>query len=64
MKKTNSKGQPLTCKFCHSEVWLDENDRRYYDVGGETLHVENCDLRKQFFKNRAAENAENRRQGR
>lgn len=62
MKKTNAKGQPLTCKFCHSEVWFHEGSRRYYNVGGETLHVENCETRRAFYKAQAAESAESRRQ--
>jgi hypothetical protein len=62
MKQTNSKGEPLTCKFCHAQVWFDDIDRRYYNIGGTELHVESCERRKQFYKSQAAESAESRRQ--
>lgn len=61
-KKTNAKdGTPKTCKFCHAEVWWHTLECRWYDVGGETLHVENCERRRQYYQNEAAINAENRR---
>jgi len=63
-KKANKDGTPKTCKFCHKEVWWDTIDCRWYDVGGETLHVENCLLRQEHFHNEAMNAAEVRRQGR
>jgi hypothetical protein len=61
-KKTNVKdGSPKTCKFCHSEVWWNVIEGRWYDVGGKTLHVENCELRREHFKNEAMNAAESRR---
>jgi len=61
--KINKKdGKPKTCKFCHAEVWWHETEGRWYDVGGETLHVENCELRREHYKREAASSAESRRQ--
>jgi len=62
-KKTNAKGKPLTCKFCHAEVWWHTIEGRWYDVGGEALHIENCELRREHYKREAASSAESRRQG-
>lgn len=62
MKQSNAKGQPLRCKFCHEVVWFDEGSWRWYDVGGETLHVDNCKLRREYYKNEARISAESRRQ--
>jgi len=62
-KKTNAKdGSPKTCKFCHSEVWWHVIESRWYEVGGESLHVDNCELRREHFKNESAIAAESRRQ--
>ena len=61
-KKVNVKdGKPKTCKFCHAEVWWHSLEGRWYEVGGETLHVENCELRREHFKNEAMNAAESRR---
>ena len=60
--KVNKKdGKPKTCKFCHAEGWWHNAEGRWYDVGGETLHVENCELRREYYKNEAAISAESRR---
>lgn len=60
--KTNKKdGSPKTCKFCHAQVWWHSVEGRWYDVGGESLHVENCELRREYYKNEAAISAESRR---
>jgi len=62
-KKTNVKdGSPKTCKFCHAEVWWGAIKRRWYDVGGKTLHVENCKLGQDHFRSEAMNAAEARRQ--
>ena len=61
-KKAWPNGKPVKCKFCHKEVWWHTIERRYYDVGGETFHVENCELRKEYHKKQAADTAEARRQ--
>lgn len=60
--KVNKKdGSPKTCKFCHAEVWWNEENHRWYDVGGEVLHVESCKLRREHYKNEASNAAESRR---
>lgn len=62
-KKVNVKdGKPKTCKFCNAEVWWHTIEGRWYDVGGETLHVENCERRQEHYHNEAMTNAETRRQ--
>lgn len=62
-KKTKKDGKPLTCKFCHAELWWNVFESRWYDVGGETLHVENCELRREHFRRSSLDAAESRRQG-
>lgn len=59
--KTNAGGSPKTCKFCHVAVWWHYNERRWYDVGGKTLHVENCPRRAKHYREVAAEAADLRR---
>lgn len=54
-------GTEITCKFCGRPVWRYLVDGRIYDVGGETLHVANCDSRREHFRNRALDAAEERR---
>lgn len=54
-------GKPKTCKFCHQDIWHDAITGRIYDVGGVTLHIESCELRREFFHNRALDAAEERR---
>lgn len=62
--KTNADGTPKTCKFCHKPVWFETDKRRWYNVGGETLHVENCPRRATHYRNRALAGAEVRRRKR
>jgi len=64
-QKVNVKdGKPKTCKFCHAEVWWHSIERRWYDIGGETLHVENCGRCREHYRNEAILNAETRRRQR
>ena len=61
-KKVNVKdGSPKTCKFCHKPVWWHVLENRWYDPGGETLHVDNCERSKAFYHDRAMNIAEARR---
>lgn len=60
----DSKGEQLTCKFCHKPIWYKVSTDRVYEPDGQTLHVENCPNRRAFFKARAVEYAERRRQRR
>lgn len=61
-EKVNKKdGSAKTCKFCHAEVWWNTIERRWYDVGGIALHVENCNLSREYYKTEAAHAAESRR---
>lgn len=61
-KKVNVKdGKPKTCKFCHAEVWWHSIEGRWYNVGGESLHVDSCPLRQEHYKNKALDSAEVRR---
>ena len=57
-------GTPITCKFCHKQIWWDKLGDRVYDVGGLTLHVENCSLRREHFRQQAFERSEAQRQRR
>ena len=61
-RKSNKDGQPKTCKFCRQHVWWHVVERRWYDVGGETLHVDNCERRKKHYHNEAMNAAESQRQ--
>lgn len=58
----NRNGTLKTCKFCHSPVWWNILEGRWYDPGGMTLHVENCELRREHFHSKAMDAAEQRRQ--
>jgi hypothetical protein len=60
-KTHNSDGTPKTCKFCHCEVWWDKIESRWYDVGGETLHVQSCGLSREHYHNVALDKAEQHR---
>lgn len=60
-KRTLKDGSAIKCKFCHSPVWWNQIEGRMYDVGGESLHVDNCALRQLHFHNRALDSAESRR---
>jgi len=60
-KTHNPDGTPKACKFCHCAVWLDKITSRWYDVGGKTLHVENCRLSREHYHNVALDTAEQRR---
>lgn len=62
-KTKDRHGKPLTCKFCHAETWYDCLAARWYDVGGKSLHVDNCERRKAHYHNEAMERHEKRRQG-
>lgn len=55
---------PMNCKFCHKPVSYDDQNKRFYEVDSNQLHVENCELRRQFFKEQAARRSENKRQTR
>lgn len=62
-KKVNERdGKPKTCKFCHAKVWWHVVESRWYDVGGATLHVENCERRRKYYHDEAINSAETRRQ--
>jgi hypothetical protein len=63
-KTTNNDGSKKTCKFCHKPIWWHRFESRWYDPGGETLHVENCELRQEHFRHAALDAAEQRRQKR
>ena len=63
-KKSNKDGQSKTCKFCRQHVWWHIFNRRWYDVGGESLHVDNCPRRKKHYHDEAMDAAESRRQQR
>ena len=58
----NKDGSPKTCKFCHQPVWWHRFESRWYDVGGESLHVESCKLRQDHFRQYALDLAESKRQ--
>lgn len=60
-KTTNTDGSAKTCKFCHKPVWWHRIEGRWYDPGGETLHVESCELRREHFHSQALDAAESRR---
>lgn len=61
--KVNAKdGQPKRCKFCGAEVWYHQLKGRWYDAGGQTLHVENCEESKTHHRHLALERHEARRQ--
>ena len=62
-KTHNPDGTEKTCKFCHQAVWWHRFESRWYDPGGEFLHVESCPLRKQFYHDQAMDSAEARRKG-
>ncbi len=62
--KMNKDGSAKECKFCHATVWWHRYESRWYDEGGETLHVENCKLRQEFFHNQALDGNESQRQKR
>lgn len=57
-------GKPKTCKFCKQPVWWHRFESRWYDVGGEKLHVESCALRRKYFKNESLDREEQQRQRR
>lgn len=63
-KTTNPDGSNKTCKFCHAEVWWHKIEGRWYNPGGEQLHVETCELRREHFHNQAMDAAESKRQSR
>lgn len=54
-------GSPKECKLCHAHVWWHRIEARWYDPGGETLHVESCELRRKHFHEQAMDSAETRR---
>lgn len=60
-KKTNQDGTPKQCKFCHQNVWWHVIEGRWYDIGGEKLHVDSCPLRAEHFRHKALDRAESRR---
>ncbi len=61
-KKSNKDGQLKTCKFCRQPVWWHSILGRWYDVGGESLHINNCERRKKHHHNESMNAAESRRQ--
>ena len=61
-KKTNADGSPKLCKFCREPVWWNNSENRWYDVGGQTLHVDNCERAKTHYRNAALDRAEAQRQ--
>lgn len=63
-RTTNRDGSKKTCKFCHQPVWWNRIECRWYDPGGERLHVNSCPLSKEFYQNAALDAAEKRRQKR
>lgn len=63
-KKTKADGSPILCKFCKKPTWYDQVHNRVYDVGGETLHVDNCPARRAHYRNTALDNAEAKRKDR
>lgn len=61
--KTKKDGSEITCKFCHKPIWHHSIEGRIYEVGGAELHVNNCPKRAAYFKSRALDAAESRRNG-
>ena len=61
-RKNNADGTQKTCKFCHAPVWWHEQKARWYEPGGETLHVKNCEIGKRFHKDEALQRSELQRQ--
>lgn len=61
---SKANGETRTCKFCHADVWLHKIEGRYYDVGGETVHIDNCKRKQEHFRSMAMDAAETRRQKR
>lgn len=54
-------GQPKKCKFCGEHVWWDWMEGRWYNPGGEQLHVETCQRSQEHYHNEAMTNAETKR---
>lgn len=61
LRTISAEGEDLTCQFCHAKTWFAVVSGRVYDVGGKTLHVENCEKRKAFYKQQGLRNAQLRR---
>jgi len=62
--KAKKDGSLLKCKFCNAPIWYDPASRRYYDIGGKTYHVQNCNKRKAYYTHRNKLYVENRKQRR
>lgn len=60
-KSTNADGSPKTCKFCHEPVWWDVLNCRWYNPGGEVLHVTTCERSAKFHHDKGMDSAESRR---
>ena len=60
-KKKNKDGSPKVCKFCKQPVWWHTLEGRWYEPDGNTLHVTNCELRQQHFRDLAADTAQQQR---
>lgn len=60
----NKDGSEKECKFCHEHVWWCRIEHRWYEPGGEVLHTDVCELRKEFYRQESAIREESRRQNR
>ncbi len=61
---SESTDKPHTCKFCHKHVWYQPLKSRWYEPGGKELHVKNCPKGQAFYKQRALEYSQARRERR
>lgn len=46
----NRDGTAKTCEFCGAAVWWHWSHKRWYDPGGEVLHVQTCAQRQKHFR--------------
>ena len=60
-RKNNADGSPKKCKFCGENVWWHDFERRWFNVGGESLHSATCETSQMHYHEKALDSAEIKR---